>query len=256
MINQQVNGFIFPNSIIDELLPELSESELKCYLVVLRKTKGWNKEEDYISISQFMALTGLSNKSVVSACESLVNRGILEKKIGVRNTCIYAVKTFSSSTCEKSSLVKNFPSTCEKSSQVTSEKFSHTKNNIKNKKDLTNVKSKKATQKPTALALLAEFGITDQLAEDFIELRKAKKAPITQTVLNRLQTQADIAQLPLVEVVAIMIDRNWTGFNANWDWKGESQFSGRAESSSKPKFSDENTTWWKGRTIEIYGDTL
>lgn len=129
-----------------------------------------------------------------------------------------------------------------------------TNNNIK--KDLTNVKSKKTTPKPTALALLAEFGITDQLAEDFIELRKVKKAPITQTVLNRLQTQADIAKLPLVEVVAIMIDRNWTGFNANWDWRGESQFSGKADPSSKPKFSDENTTWWKGRFIEIYGDTL
>ncbi|ACA32561.1 hypothetical protein [Histophilus somni] len=131
-----------------------------------------------------------------------------------------------------------------------------TTENTNNKKDLTNVKSKKATPKPTALALLAEFGITDQLAEDFIEQRKVKKAPITQTVLNRLQTQADIAKLPLVEVVAIMIDRNWTGFNANWDWRGESQFSGKAEPSSKPKFSDENTTWWQGRTIEIYGDTL
>lgn len=86
MIDQSVNGFIFPNSIIDELLCELSHSELKCYLVVLRKTKGWNKEEDYISVSQFMKVTGLSNRSVIDACESLVERGILERKTGERNT--------------------------------------------------------------------------------------------------------------------------------------------------------------------------
>ncbi|MDD7545601.1 replication protein [Actinobacillus porcinus] len=132
MINQEVNGFIFPNSIIDELLSELSHSELKCYLVVLRKTKGWNKEEDYISVSQFMKVTGLSNRSVIDACESLVERGILERRTGERNTNIYSIKTYKPVTSEKSSLVKNFPTTSEKSSPVTSEKSSHTKNTIKN----------------------------------------------------------------------------------------------------------------------------
>ena len=43
-----------PNVVIDELLPDLTGAELKCYLVVIRKTKGWNKESDNISISQFM----------------------------------------------------------------------------------------------------------------------------------------------------------------------------------------------------------
>lgn len=127
-----------------------------------------------------------------------------------------------------------------------------TTENTNNKKDLTNVKSKKAK---TALELLAEFGITDQLAEDFIAHRKIKKAPITQTALERLQAQAEIVDLPLEEVVAIMIDRNWTGFNAKWDWKGERHMN-NSNQWNKPKFSDENTTWWQGRTIEIYGDTL
>lgn len=132
MIDQNVRGFIFPNSIIDELLPELSHSELKCYLCVLRKTKGWNKEEDAISVSQFMKVTGLSNKAVISACERLVEREILERKSGDRNTGIYSIKTYKSATSEKSSPVKIFPATSEKSSPVTSEKSSHTINNIKN----------------------------------------------------------------------------------------------------------------------------
>jgi len=65
-----------PNAVIDELLPDLTGAELKCYLVVIRKTKGWNKESDNISISQFMKATGLSNSAVIKACESLVKYGL------------------------------------------------------------------------------------------------------------------------------------------------------------------------------------
>ena len=86
-----------------------------------------------------MKVTGLSNRSVIDACESLVERGILERKTGERNTSIYSIKTYSPSTSEKSSPVKNFPSTSEKSSPVTSEKSSHTKNTIKNNITNTNL---------------------------------------------------------------------------------------------------------------------
>lgn len=208
MLDQDVRGFIFPNSIIDELLPELSHSELKCYLCVLRKTKGWNKEEDAISVSQFMKVTGLSNKAVISACESLVEREILERKSGDRNTGIYSIKTYKTTTSEKSSLVKNFPATSEKSS--------HTINNIKNNIQNTN---KKNTKK-SVLELLADFGITGQLADDFMIHRKACKAPITGTALKGFQREADKAGIPLAEAITISIERNWRGFKSEWDWRG------------------------------------
>ena len=242
MLDQDVRGFIFPNSIIDELLPELSHSELKCYLCVLRKTKGWNKEEDAISVSQFMKVTGLSNKAVISACESLVEREILERKSGDRNTGIYSIKTYKTATSEKSSLVKNFPATSEKSSLVTSEKSSHTINNIKNNIQNTN---KKNTKK-SVLELLADFGITGQLADDFITLRKAKKAPITETALKGFQSEADKAGISICEAVSIAIERNWQGFNASWDWQGartQPQKMTFAEKNAQPWNREED---WKG----------
>ena len=237
MLDQDVRGFIFPNSIIDELLPELSHSELKCYLCVLRKTKGWNKEEDAISVSQFMKVTGLSNKAVISACESLVEREILERKSGDRNTGIYSIKTYKTTTSEKSSLVKNFPATSEKSSQVTSEKSSHTINNIKNNIQNTN---KKNTKK-SVLDLLADFGITGQLADDFIVLRKAKKAPITETALKGYQSEADKAGISICEAVAIAIKRNWQGFNADWNWQGVLQ---NNQQTQKMTFAEKNAQPW------------
>lgn len=237
MLDQDVRGFIFPNSIIDELLPELSHSELKCYLCVLRKTKGWNKEEDAISVSQFMKVTGLSNKAVISACESLVEREILERKSGDRNTGIYSIKTYKTTTSEKSSLVKNFPATSEKSSPVTSEKSSHTINNIKNNIQNTNKKNTKKSD----LDLLADFGITGQLADDFIVLRKAKKAPITETALKGYQSEADKAGISICEAVAIAIKRNWQGFNADWNWQGVLP---NNQQTQKMTFSEKNAQPW------------
>lgn len=237
MLDQDVRGFIFPNSIIDELLPELSHSELKCYLCVLRKTKGWNKEEDAISVSQFMKVTGLSNKAVIAACESLVEREILERKSGDRNTGIYSIKTYKTATSEKSSLVKNFPATSEKSSPVTSEKSSHTINNIKNNIQNTNKKNTKKSD----LDLLADFGITGQLADDFIVLRKAKKAPITETALKGYQSEADKAGISICEAVAIAIKRNWQGFNASWDWQGVLP---NNQQTQKMTFAEKNAQPW------------
>lgn len=237
MLDQDVRGFIFPNSIIDELLPELSHSELKCYLCVLRKTKGWNKEEDAISVSQFMKVTGLSNKAVIAACESLVEREILERKSGDRNTGIYSIKTYKTATSEKSSLVKNFPATSEKSSPVISEKSSHTINNIKNNIQNTN---KKNTKK-SVLELLADFGITGQLADDFMIHRKACKAPITGTALKGFQREADKAGIPLVEAITISIERNWRGFKSEWDWRGGGVIHRQPQ---KMTFTEKNAQPW------------
>ena len=124
------NFFQCPNIIIDEYLKELSGSELKCFLLIIRKTKGWHKDIDAISISQFEDLTGLSNRSVIDACNSLVDRGFIYQDVGQRGVKLFALdcKKFTS---EKSSHVKKVHSTYEESSQVTSEKSSHTKESIK-----------------------------------------------------------------------------------------------------------------------------
>lgn len=240
-----------PNAVIDELLPDLTGAELKCYLVVIRKTKGWNKESDNISISQFMKATGLSNSAVIKACESLVKYGLLVKENGSRNTGIYAVNSYSKTTyekssqvtCEKSSPVKKVHSTCEESSQVTCEESSHTINNIKNtiQNTNTNLTVSNAHVRKTsksAVEILEQFGITGQLAKDFIAHRKVKKSVITETVLNGFQREADKAGIPLVEAITISIERNWQGFRASWNWQdGQQQV-------RKESFAEKNSSDW------------
>lgn len=239
-----------PNAVIDELLPDLTGAELKCYLVVIRKTKGWNKESDNISISQFMKATGLSNSAVIKACESLVKYGLLIKQNGARNTGVYAVNSYSKTTCEESSPVKKVHSTCEESSQVTCEKSSHTINNIKNTIQNTN---KKTTQK-NSLALLAEFGIVGQLAEDFIAHRKSKRAAITKTVLVGYQREAHKAGIPLAKAITISIERNWQGFKAEWNWSDDNIAT--ATNTRKTSAFADDGSWAIGRRLNIDPDLI
>ncbi|MCK9032676.1 helix-turn-helix domain-containing protein, partial [Haemophilus influenzae] len=116
---------------------------------------------------------------------------------------------------------------------------------------------KKTTQKSEAEILLEQFGITGQLAKDFIAHRKAKKGVINQTQLNRLQKQADKAGISICEAVEICIERNWQGFNASWDWHDEklrpnSPHLGQSHR-NKPKFDDTQTGWSAGMNFIVDG---
>ncbi|HHF6917738.1 TPA: helix-turn-helix domain-containing protein [Haemophilus influenzae] len=116
---------------------------------------------------------------------------------------------------------------------------------------------KKTTQKSEAEMLLEQFGITGQLAKDFIAHRKAKNGVINQTQLNRLQKQADKAGISICEAVEICIERNWQGFNASWDWRDEklrpnSPHLGQSHR-NKPKFDDTQTGWSAGMNFIVDG---
>ena len=242
------NAFQIPNSVIDELLAKLTCAELKCYLFVVRKTKGWNKESDSISVSQFMEVTGLSNRSVITACESLVEMGLLERSGGERKLNTYSVKAFDfSETGEKSSSDKtgeNFSETGEKSSSDLVKKV-RTQNNNKNTIQNNNKKNTKKSESD----LLAEFGIVGQLADDFITHRKSKKATITETALNGYKREADKAGITLEEAIAIAIERDWRGFNANWNWRGDSIAT--ATNTRKTSTFADDGSWAVGRKLNI-----
>lgn len=249
------NAFQIPNSVIDELLAKLTCAELKCYLFVVRKTKGWNKESDSISISQFMEVTGLSNRSIITACESLVEMGLLERSGGERKLNIYSVKAFEmSQTGEKSSsdepgektspTGENFSPTGEKSSSDLVKKV-HTQNNNKNTIQNNNKKNTKKSESD----LLAEFGIVGQLAEDFLKLRKAKNAPITETALKGFQREAAKAGISLSNAITIAIERNWRGFSASWNWCDD-DMAMAANTRKTSSFADDGS-WAVGRKLNI-----
>lgn len=163
-----VNSFQLPNSVVDELLGDLTGAELKCYLYVLRKTKGWNKEEDAISVSQFMKVTGLSNRKVIDACERLVELGLLEQKIGSNKIKVFSVKDYKTSSSEESSLVKKVHSGSEESSLSVVKKVHTQNNNINNTTKNNNTSSSEKIFQTEQRAKKYSFSPDDMRAAEWI----------------------------------------------------------------------------------------
>lgn len=73
-----------PNSLFDAHLKELSMSELKVLLVIIRQTNGWidkntgkRKKRDRITHQQFQDKTGLSVRIIGKAIQALSTKGLI-----------------------------------------------------------------------------------------------------------------------------------------------------------------------------------
>lgn len=79
------------NDILLALIKEnLTASELKIILLVIRKTWGYKKKEDWISLTQFQKYTGKSRPQVCNSIRSLVKRNILVKRTLLGKGSLYS----------------------------------------------------------------------------------------------------------------------------------------------------------------------
>jgi uncharacterized protein YdaU (DUF1376 family) len=59
-------------------------------------------------------------------------------------------------------------------------------------------------------------GVTDSVWQDWIKLRKEKRAAVTQTAVDGIQREASKAGLSLQTALETCCARGWTGFKADW----------------------------------------
>ena len=74
----------------------------------------------------------------------------------------------------------------------------------------------KATKHEADLALLAEHGITGQIAEDFLTIRKAKRQPLTETAMRLIASEAQKVGMTAFQAVVFSIGNGWGSFRADW----------------------------------------
>ena len=88
------NSFQIPNAFVDEVMFALSGNAVKAYLLVARKTTGWQKESDFISIEQFKQFTGINrDKTIYEILKELEEVGLIRTvKTAGRTTEFYLVK--------------------------------------------------------------------------------------------------------------------------------------------------------------------
>lgn len=85
------NSFQVPNAIVDELLCQMSPTAVKCYLLIVRKTLGWQKTEDSIALSQFKKFTGAEKSAVNNAVNWLENMDLIRRDFRDGKTTTYKI---------------------------------------------------------------------------------------------------------------------------------------------------------------------
>lgn len=63
-----------PNAVL-EAMPQMGEAELRVIMAICRKTFGWQKDWDRISISQLADLTGLTRRNAHRGVHQAIDRG-------------------------------------------------------------------------------------------------------------------------------------------------------------------------------------
>ena len=105
-----------PNVILDEYLPLMGIAELKVVMFVARKTFGWQKEDDKISLSQMEDATGLSRQGVIDGVNAAIERGVL-CRVQVGQGFLYHLNIDENVTSQDSRLVKPVDQSSELTSQ-------------------------------------------------------------------------------------------------------------------------------------------
>jgi hypothetical protein len=88
--------------------------------------------------------------------------------------------------------------------------------NLEVKQKTTPSSSSSSSKSNKATKVAAPEGVDVVVWNDFVALRKAKKAAITNTAIAGLQREADKANLSLEQVLSICCERGWAGFKADW----------------------------------------
>ena len=71
------------------------------------------------------------------------------------------------------------------------------------------------------LAALLALGVDEQVARDWLDVRKAKRAPLQQTALDDVVAAAHKAGISVAQAVRICAARGWQGFRASWNWRDD-----------------------------------
>jgi hypothetical protein len=74
----------------------------------------------------------------------------------------------------------------------------------------------KNTRVARAVASACPADVSPQVFEDWSQLRKAKKSPITKTALVGVRRQAEKAGLSMQQALEVCCERGWSGFKAEW----------------------------------------
>jgi hypothetical protein len=107
-----------------------------------------------------------------------------------------------------------------------------TENTTENTTDIYLGASAPKAQKFSAKKFLSQNGVSEETAQEFIDLKNKKRKTITERALKIIFNQASEAQLSNERVFQIIVLRGWESFKATWAWH---ESNAELEQLEKPK---------------------
>lgn len=209
------NAFMLPNDLIDKGYMALMKGPaLACYIFIVRKTRGWNKADDSISLSQLVGGTGYGRDAVLSGVDKLVEMGVIERKSFANQPAKYvltdSIFAVGNIDCGKTA-GGNIDGGVGNNDGTQSEISTHNNNS-----KTTNTKANIYKEKFNFANALVSQGADQKLISEYMEVRKAKKAVNSETAFKSLISEQQKSGLTLNQVLEHCVVNSWKGFMAEW----------------------------------------
>lgn len=212
MSNLIPNSFQLPNAFVDHIMTQVSGNATKCYLLVVRKTVGWGKESDRISISQFKKYTGVNDpKTIHKVVKELEDFGLILSKKERGLITEFSLNFEPLDQYQKTPPVPKNTSTKKRVKSSTKKPHS-TKDNIYK----TQIKESKPKKIHRKIELKNLGLVSESTAKEFIDHRVNIKKALTQNAFNRAVKQAhttadQLGDITPDQVIEKSIDAGWQG---------------------------------------------
>lgn len=197
------------------ILQEMREMGLKGNeLIVFAVINGFSQNGNgcyHGNLAALQEMCGIaSRQTITDILKSLLDKGFINKTEvtlnGVKNI-VYSVCPKIGQGFQKLDIdVQKLDKVCPKNGHIY-----NNDNNI-SPTEINNNKGKRFEFKKS----LIEIGVHPEVAEDWMQVRKAKKASNTETAFKRIKSEIEKSGLSANECITIAVARSWQGFQAEW----------------------------------------
>ena len=197
------------------ILQEMREMGLKGNeLIVFAVINGFSQNGNgsfHGSLAALQEMCGISSRhTIIDILKSLMDKGLINKT----EVTLNGVKNISYSVCAKTAQacaenaqggVQKLHRGCAENAHIYIKDINISPTEINNKKKRFDFKQS-----------LIEIGVLPEVAEDWMQVRKAAKATNTETAFNRIKHEIEKSGLSANECITIAVSRSWRGFQADW----------------------------------------
>jgi SOS response regulatory protein OraA/RecX len=205
----------------------ISDSAINLWhaMMAINNKTGWKKEFT-VAILTLEGRTKLSKSSIIRARNQLKQSGRIDFKERKGNqSCVYNLIAFHTDTQSGTQSVTQTDTQYGTQSDTIT-KLKETKLNK------TSLLEKETKANFSFRNELLKKGGLEKLVDDWLKVRKTKKATNSETAFAGFIKQVEVSKKEINDVLTICIEKDWKGFNASWLNNNQNLQNGKQYSSS------------------------